>query len=233
MEQQTAPVSDDSIAILIYGLSATGKSTSLRNLPRDRTAIMNTERKRLPFKGEKDFILNAKIHSTGELLAGMDYIETQPHIEYVVVDSLSMYADQILFKERIENAPVAANGEKDTRSGWMDYKSDLMNIVIKGKASSKIYIFIGLEDQIVGDGFKTQLVTSCQGSYHGKIERDFPIVLRTVIDESDNKLLHLFETHRVPGENTTVTTPLDMIESPTYPNDIYKFVEEIVKPYYK
>lgn len=228
MEQQ-----EDGLAILVYGLSGTGKSSCLRNLPRESTAIMNVERKKLPFRGESKFKLNAKIHSTQELIAGMEYIETQDDIKYAVIDSLSMYADQIAYVERIQNAPLNDKGTQDTMQGWQLYKSDLIDIIIRAKASTKTYIILGLEDQIIGEGFKTQLVTSCQGSYHGKIERDFPIVLRTVIDESENGLSYNFQTHRVVGENTLVKTPMEMIEDSIYPNDIHKFITEIVNPYYE
>ena len=226
--------SEDGIAILIYGLSASGKSTSLRNLPRDKTAILNTEKKRLPFKGENKFQLNARIHSTAELIAGMEYIENErPDIEYVVIDSLSMYADQIVYIERIENAPMNQHGVQDTQQGWGLYKRDLQNLIVRAKASKKIYIVTGLEEAMMGEGFKTQLVTSCQGSMKGKVERDFTIVLRATSQETDdNKIEYLFQTNKVVGENNQAKTPMGMIEELTYPNDIHKFVEEVVKPYY-
>ena len=41
--------------IIIVGKSGSGKSTSLRNLDAAKTAVLNTERKQLPFKGANKF----------------------------------------------------------------------------------------------------------------------------------------------------------------------------------
>ena len=48
---------------LILGASGTGKSSSIRNLPKDTTIILNTERKTLPFREGKDFKMNFAIHN--------------------------------------------------------------------------------------------------------------------------------------------------------------------------
>ena len=41
--------------IIVVGKSGSGKSSSLRNLNAERTAVLNTERKQLPFRGAKNF----------------------------------------------------------------------------------------------------------------------------------------------------------------------------------
>ena len=41
--------------VIVVGKSGSGKSTSLRNLNPKTTAVINTERKQLPFKGANDF----------------------------------------------------------------------------------------------------------------------------------------------------------------------------------
>ena len=42
--------------IIVVGKSGSGKSTSLRNLNPKSTAILNVERKQLPFKEAKNFL---------------------------------------------------------------------------------------------------------------------------------------------------------------------------------
>ena len=42
--------------VIVVGKSGSGKSTSLRNLNPERTAVLNTERKQLPFKGANKFM---------------------------------------------------------------------------------------------------------------------------------------------------------------------------------
>ena len=49
--------------IFICGPSGTGKSTSIRNLSPERTVILNTEQKALPFRKGVDFKLNVPINS--------------------------------------------------------------------------------------------------------------------------------------------------------------------------
>ena len=41
--------------VIVVGKSGSGKSTSLRNLNPEKTAVLNTERKQLPFKGANKF----------------------------------------------------------------------------------------------------------------------------------------------------------------------------------
>ena len=57
--------------IIIVGRSGTGKSTSLRNLDPATTAVLNTERKQLPFKGANEF-LNVPIATVKEFHASLE-----------------------------------------------------------------------------------------------------------------------------------------------------------------
>ena len=57
--------------IIITGPSGSGKSSSMRNLQPKRTAVLNTERKQLPFKNAKDF-MNVPIKSVSEFHSALD-----------------------------------------------------------------------------------------------------------------------------------------------------------------
>ena len=86
---------------LVIGSSGSGKTSSLRNMPLEKTVLINTELKSmLPFRGharlKKHWLLN-DIH---KLMAGLTILEKDPDVEYIVLDSLSylmnMYELQVV-----------------------------------------------------------------------------------------------------------------------------------------
>ena len=86
---------------LVIGNSGSGKTSSLRNMPLEKTVLINTELKSmLPFRGharlKKHWLLN-DIH---KLMAGLTLLEKDPEVEYIVLDSLSylmnMYELQVV-----------------------------------------------------------------------------------------------------------------------------------------
>lgn len=89
--------------ILLIGNTGSGKSTSLRNLPLEKTIYINTEAKFLPFKGSSRLKQSIKLVDPDEMLAGMDWIEEQDDVEYVVIDSFSMLMD-MWYMKHIANA---------------------------------------------------------------------------------------------------------------------------------
>ena len=84
--------------ILLCGMTGSGKSTSLRNLPLEKTIYINTEAKFLPFKGTSRLKQSIKLIDPDEMLGGMDWIEEQDDVEYVVIDSFSMLMDMWYMK---------------------------------------------------------------------------------------------------------------------------------------
>lgn len=80
--------------VLICGVSASGKSASLRNLRnQDKWLFMNTEAgKRLPFKNK---FRSARVSDPYEVLQAFDYaIEHRDEVEGVIIDSLTFLMDQ-------------------------------------------------------------------------------------------------------------------------------------------
>lgn len=160
--------------LLVVGSSGSGKSTSLRNLPLEKTIWINTEKKSLPFRGQKKLLKNISLKSVDEMLQGMKWIEEQEDCEYVVLDSFTMLMD-MFYMEKIATAPA-----NKTMQMWGEYKVFAMNIVELMKSSNKFYIVTAL-NQIEKDRFGSpeNEEAKVQGSF--KLEPHFTVVAHTHI----------------------------------------------------
>jgi len=228
---------EDNVVILITGSSATGKSTSLRNLDKASTAILNCENKTLPFKDRK-FILNGRVTDIASMYAGLAAVEDDDRIKTVVIDSISMFASDIVYAE-IVNHTVNDKGQVDTRAGWMAYKEVLMNVIKMCKQGKKDYIITALEDTIVNEQFKKISTASVQGSLgKGNLESHFAIALRAmVLEETDKEgktsKKHVFSTQNmIPNVDCTAKTPMGMFDDLYIDNDMAEVLNTI-KTYYK
>lgn len=211
--------------ILIVGQTGTGKSTSFRNLPREKTAILNAELKPLPFRNSK-FALHGQIKSTAGIISAMNTVEKDKKIEYVVLDSMSMYLDGPVSREIVETAV-------DGFEGWKNYKKHAVSIIERMKASKKKYIVICLEEK-TEDISKVGIYSAkVQGSLKGgSIESHFVCVFRSMkMDDIESKtgVSYKFATNQIPGERITAKTPMDMFEDLYIDNDVvevYKVIED-------
>lgn len=215
------------VPILIVGQTGSGKSTSLRNLPRDKTAILNAELKPLPFKKAK-FALDGNIKSVNNLVVAMSAAEKDKKIEYVVLDSMTMYADGPVNKQFINGA--------DGYEGWKNYKNHIVEIIERMKNSSKRYIVIALEERAEDINKIGICSAKLQGSLKGGgLESHFTIVFRSMkIDdiESKNGVSYKFATNQIPGEKITAKTPMEMFEDLYIDNDVVEIYNKIDE-YYK
>jgi len=119
--------------LLLVGETGSGKSTSMRKLPLEKTIWLNTEKKSLPFKGQKKLLENVIVKDPDEMIDGMAWIEEQENCEYVVLDSLSMLMD-MWYMKHIATAPA-----NKTQQAWGNYKTFGMNILELMKQSKKCY----------------------------------------------------------------------------------------------
>lgn len=169
--------------LLLIGASGTGKSTSMRNLPLEKTVWIDTEKKSKPFRGQKRLHTNVILTDVNELIGGMDWIEEQEDVEYVVLDSFTMLMDMFYMQEI---APLPAN---KTMQGWGNYKTYAMQVVEKMKASKKFYIVTALVDTKMDRfGAPESEVAKVQGSF--SLEPHFTVVAHTnVVQDKDTKEL--------------------------------------------
>lgn len=213
------------VPVMITGATGTGKSTSMRNLPRSITAYLNAERKPLPFR-DRNFAKVAEISSTAQLVAAMKALETDPNIKIVVLDSISMYAGGPVFKELVEGV--------DGFEGWNNYKKHLLAIIDMMKASSKHYIVTALEEQSADANKILHNVAAVQGSLKGALESHFSIVLRSMtVDDMDSPtgVVYKLATNRIPGERISAKSPMEMFGDLYVDNDLNE-VFKVINTYY-
>jgi hypothetical protein len=213
--------------ILIVGQTGTGKSTALRNLPREKTAILNAECQPLPFKNSK-FALRGEIRTTAQMISAMNRVEKDDKIEIAVIDSINMYLEGPVSKEIVETAI-------DGFEGWKNYKKHALLIIEKMKASKKKYIVICSEER-TEDITKMGIYSAkVQGSLKGGgIESHFVCVFRSMkMDdiEAKNGVSYKFATNQIPGERITAKTPMEMFDDLYIDNDIME-VSKIVEDYF-
>ena len=97
---------------IVLGKSGTGKSTSIKGLDPDKTIIINTLQKKLPFKGsatlynvEKGNVINADQYT--DVIAWLNRIGSSTKIKTVVIDD----AIYIMRKEYFKRAKETGYGK--------------------------------------------------------------------------------------------------------------------------
>lgn len=216
----------ESIPVMIVGGTGMGKSTTMRNLPRDATAYLNAEKKPLPFKKGDKFKLHGKILTTTQMTNAIRAIEKNDEIKYVVLDSISMYAGGPVFKERVEGV--------DGFEGWNNYKKHILEIIDMMKASKKHYIVTALEEQSADANKIMHNVAAVQGSLRGALESHFSIVLRAMtLDDMDSVtgVKYVLATNKIPGERISAKSPMGMFEDLYIDNDIVEVFKKIEEFY--
>lgn len=214
--------------ILLIGNTGSGKSTSLRNLPLEKTIYINTEAKFLPFKGSSRLKQSIKLVDPDEMLAGMDWIEEQDDVEYVVIDSFSMLMDMWYMKH------IANADPRKTQQLWGEYKNFGASVIQKMKTSKKFYIMTGLMAETTDKfGVTDSQFCKVQGSLAKAVEAHFTVVAFTDVKEEKGKdpeyRLILGKTKERPL--VTAKAPFDFLDGKKEldSNDIMPLVNEVLE----
>lgn len=208
---------------LVLGASGTGKSTSIRNLPKDTTIILNTERKALPFREGKDFKMNFAIHNYLKFQEAFDKALASEKITHIVIESLTSLIEMIDY-----HAEVSTGGGFDK---WALYNTTLSELFRKSKSSPDKYVFMISIDQIVEspDGVAERYAVVQGNRWKKSIEKEFVNVLYSVVEEQEGKFKNLFLTNKNKKyNNVPAKTPMGLV--PEYiPNDLNFFAERCEK----
>lgn len=223
--------------IAICGPSGFGKSTSLRNLDPETTAILNTERKQLPFRGASKFKVvqigtnhpadpsalarkNASALNIAQWTKAWAGARANKDIKTIVLESATSLIEMIkTYSEcHFTNYDI-----------WNNYNKMIFDVLMEAKSCDQTVIFISIEDTVyINDTAERRMY--CQGgALKGKLEKEFEIVLWSNILRGEEGNQFVFQT--ISDGERPAKAPMEMFEDTFIPNDV-QHVLETVHAYY-
>ena len=200
--------------IIIVGPSGSGKSTSLSSLNPKTTAVLNTERKQLPFKNAKEF-MNVPIKSVSEFHSALDKAMESDKIKTIVIESFTSLIE-IIFRE----ADIRYKGF----DVWSYYNKEIDKILDKSKNSDKYVIFTAIDGVYDGDnGVEERYVAVDGNRWKKRVEKEFVIALFTDVHKGDEGVSYRFRTNTTGRDSAK--SPMGMFENLHIPNNLGKVVE--------
>jgi len=207
--------------IIIVGKSGSGKSTSLRNLNPKSTAVLNTERKQLPFKGANNF-LNVPVPDLNTFNAAFKKAMESTEIETIVVESFTSLIEMI-YRE----ADIRFKGF----DVWSFYNKEIDRILNMSKNTDKNVVFLAIDGAYEGDsGIQERYVAVDGNRWKKRVEKEFVVCLYTDNHNSDEGMKYRFRTQS--QGNDSAKSPMGMFEELYVDNDLQKVIEKCDE-YYK
>ena len=209
------------MGVLLMGASGSGKSTSLRNLPAEETAIINITNKPMPFRNKdnkkivclKDFNANSYDELYKQIIKAIQ--GTKKRI--VVVDDSS-------YMMSFENFEKATNKGYDKFTTMAKNYYDLIKSAISCDGEKIVYIITHEEIDDVNQLYRPKTIGKML-SNQLVIEGLFSIVLRSLYKNGE----YIFQTQ---NDGTSVCkSPMDMFEQKEMPNDLFE-VDKLIREYY-
>lgn len=160
--------------VAIIGESGTGKSSSLENLPPDKTIILNAENKELPLSNFGKF-KNIMVESYKKLDATLDALKTEEYkakFDYVVLDS---------FTSTTEMVYTYSNKVYSGYEIWAMYNEMITALIKKIKVLPQQVFLIAIPEQKAESFGETKEFARVKGKElkYGFLEKELAIVLFT------------------------------------------------------
>ena len=208
----------------IVGGSGTGKSTSLRNLPPDKTYIIDLERKGMPFPMKFPYV--APCSNIKEFDAALNDALADESCEVIVIESFTKYVETLI---------ALAQASFKGFDVWSYYTRMIRATLDKVKHDHAAVIFTAIDEivqiaQTNGDTYNVRRV-KVQGKQHeGCIEKEFLMVLFTEVKrDKDGNVRYVFQTNS--DGITSAKTPMGMFTEAYIDNDVNEVIEK-AKNYY-
>lgn len=202
--------------ILVLGKSGSGKSTSMRNFAKDELALINVNKKPLPFKGKFD----STLESTNYEQIEKAIFSTQKKV--IVIDDAGYL---------ITNQFMMGHGENKGNAVFELYNSladnfyKLIKFCQERVADDKTVYFVMHEDKNDFGDIKPKTIGKLLDE-KVCVEGLFTIALRAECLNGE----YIFHT-KTDGSDVT-KAPLGMFDTDTVPNDL-KAVDRIIRDYYE
>lgn len=202
--------------ILLLGKSGSGKSTSMRNFAHDELALINVNKKPLPFKGKFDSTLESTQYEQIEKAI----FSTQKKV--IVIDDAGYL---------ITNQFMMGHGENKGNAVFELYNSladnfyKLIKFCQEKVADDKTVYFVMHEDKNDFGDIKPKTIGKLLDE-KVCVEGLFTIALRAECLNGE----YIFHT-KTDGSDVT-KAPLGMFDSDTVPNDL-KAIDRIIREYYE
>lgn len=212
------------VMTLIVGESGSGKSSSARNLPADKTVILNTERKFMPFKGFKNF-KNIDVSSVKKFNQVVSELaKDDGKYEFVVVDSLTSFTEIVN-----KYTEVTFNGFEQ----WKQYNSIIYDM-LQGLKSLPQQVFItAIPEHLEKSLGEIKGYARVKGKElkYGGIEKELSIVLWTKLVEDEDGIVVDYQLDYKPNKHNTAKSPHELFDGDV-PNDLLQ-VSNAIKAYYE
>lgn len=208
----------------IVGSSGTGKSTSLRNLPTDKTHIIDLERKGLPFP--KKFPNVAACANIKQFDTALNDALADEKCEVIVIESFTKYVETLI---------ALAQASFKGFDVWNYYNRMIRATLDKVKNDHAVVVFTAIDEivavaQPTGETYNVRRI-KVQGKQHeGCIEKEFLMVLFTEVKrDKEGNSRYVFQTNS--DGITSAKTPMGMFADMYIDNDINEVIKNAKKYY--
>lgn len=207
------------------GESGSGKTTSCRNLPADKTYYIDCDKKGLNWKGwkkqyseaTKNYFSTDSFSNVSTLLDGINEKDAMKHIKYVVIDTLNglMVAEEMR---------ILAMQSGDKRSAWSDLASNGWAIINKCLTMrDDLTIIIMCHSETISDEngiVKTRIKTNGRKLEKLVLESKMTTVIWAVRQDGKYKFI-------TAADGSTCKTPIGAFDSEEIPNDIVTVIDAL------
>ena len=214
------------MGVLLMGASGSGKSTSLRNLPAEETAIINITNKPMPFrnKDNKTIVSLESFKKEGENDLSFEELYRRIIATIKKTSKKIIVIDDSSYMMTFENFEKATNKGYDKFTNMAKNYYDLIKSAISCGDEKIVYVITHEEIDDVNQLYRPKTIGKML-SNQLVIEGLFSIVLRSLYKNGE----YIFQTQ---NDGTSVCkAPMDMFEKKEIPNDLFE-VDKIVREYY-